>query len=498
MSSLAFIIFVLGVALEVGFVFYRPLWRFKELFSILTASLIGSWTAIILFNQLSFLNLLILIVGLYRVFSLSRLGRPSADENRLWRAARRSSVIFIIIQAVFYALNFLNLSISWSDSILLLAINQLLASFFILGVTARNLLKTKHHNNAHFYSDKELPTLSVAIPARNETSELASCLETILASNYPKLEVLVLDDCSQDKTSDIIRSFAQDGVRFIEGQPPMEKWLAKNQSYEQLAAAASGELILFCGVDVRFGPESIRAIVTTALNKKRDMLSIMPLRAGGGVRTAFIQPMRYWWELALPRRLFNKPPVLSTCWLIKRRTLKKLGGFAAVSRTIIPEGFFARELVKSDSYAFVRADEVLEVKTVKSVSAQLHTAVRTRYPQLRKRPENVLLLSFAEVALLLAPFILAVLSFWVGTDTVTWLALLSSVMLIITHYLIMSASNPANSVIALVNFPLVVLTEIMILHISMYRYEFSVVEWKGRNICIPVMRIIPKLPGPEH
>jgi hypothetical protein len=29
---------------------------------------------------------------------------------------------------------------------------------------------------------------------------------------------------------------------------------------------------------------------------------------------------------------------------------------------------------------------------------------------------------------------------------------------------------------------------------SMFKYEFSTVIWKDRNICIPVMHVIPKLP----
>jgi len=71
--------------------------------------------------------------------------------------------------------------------------------------------------------------------------------------DYPKLEIIVLDDCSQNKhTPEIIRSFAHDGVRFIQGEHPKPTWLAKNQAYDRLAQESSGEFILFCGVDVRF------------------------------------------------------------------------------------------------------------------------------------------------------------------------------------------------------------------------------------------------------
>ena len=64
---------------------------------------------------------------------------------------------------------------------------------------------------------QDLPTVSVCISARNETHAMTQCLERIVASDYPKLEVIVLDDGSRDNTSLLIKSFAHAGVRFIEG-----------------------------------------------------------------------------------------------------------------------------------------------------------------------------------------------------------------------------------------------------------------------------------------
>jgi hypothetical protein len=42
--------------------------------------------------------------------------------------------------------------------------------------------------------------------------------------------------------------------------------------------------------------------------------------------------------------------------------------------------------------------------------------------------------------------------------------------------------------------PFAVLYDIGLLNYSMLRYEFGEVLWKGRNVCIPVMRVIPHLP----
>lgn len=490
-------LFLIGILLELGLFFVPPMWQYKKFSTALPIAALGFWTGLFVTTQWDWVVFIMLVVSFYRLFNLMRVGKDRVHGSHLLNTVRRTSCVLVLLHAALYGVFASGFSIGRGEFPVTLATAQLACGLVVLGVTARNLLKTKHHMSKYFYSDKELPTVTVAIPARNETADLASCLESIVSNNYPKLEVLVLDDCSLDRTPEIIRDFAHDGVRFIEGKPPKNHWLAKNQAYQQLSDAASGELILFCGVDVRMGPETIRSLVTTLLNKQRDMLSIMPYRIGGGVRTAFIQPLRYWWEIALPRRFFNRPPVLSTCWLIRRASLKKLGGFAAVSQNIAPEAYFARELVQTDGYAFARADEHLDLRTVKGVEAQLATAIRTRYPQLRKRPENVLILSTALLVFMLTPYVMVVHAFWSGFGPAEWIALLACGLFTLTHYLVISASNPANNLISLFNFPFVVMTELVLLHISMYRYEFASVQWKGRNVCLPVMRTVSHLP-PIH
>jgi hypothetical protein len=304
----------------------------------------------------------------------------------------------------------------------------------------------------------------------------------------------VLDDCSQVKTSEVIKGFAHDGVRFVRGEEPKGSWLAKNQAYQKLAEEASGELMLFCGVDVRFGSHAIKALVTELLNRNKDMVSVLPRRLSGNLAGAFIQPMRYWWELSLPRRLFNRPAVLSTCWLIRRKTLNNLGGFGAVSHSIIPEGYFARELVKTNDYSFIRANDTLDVQTHKAYVDQRATAIRTRYPQLRRRPENVLLVVTADLLFLLGPFVGVAYGLFQNDVAVLNTSIIASAILVLNHLIVVQLTSPSNVVTALINLPIEVLTEVIITIMSMLRYEFGAVEWKDRNVCIPVMHVVPHLP----
>lgn len=488
----------LGFLLEFA-IYIRPFWSIRKYLAGLAVILIGFSTGALLVSKFDVFTSLMSLVSIYRVINLLRIVQGRMHEQYLRHATMRTSLVLASISLALLA-SALLLPVYVIDSRALLigaAGAQFIAGIIILLITIRTVVKTKSGNVSNNIADKDLPSVTVAIPARNESDDLISCLQSVMANEYPKLEVLVLDDCSDDKTSEIIRGFAQKGVRFIRGEPPRENWLAKNQAYARLAKEATGEYLLFCGVDVRMDSLTIRQIVSTALARNKRMISVMPKRYDSGMGIGLVQPMRYWWEIALSRRLFNRPAVLSTCWLIEKKAIRQAGGFKAVSRTILPEAYFAKMMIKEDAYGFLRADNLLPLQTVKKFDRQLQTALRTRYPQLHKRPENVLALTVSEVFLLLGPFLLALSLIWVPFSIWHILSIAAGLLLISVHGLIITVTNPANWWLALLNLPAVILADLVITHISMWQYEFSIVEWKGRDVSIPVMHAIPRLPQIE-
>jgi len=111
-------------------------------------------------------------------------------------------------------------------------------------------------------SSKDLPTVSVCIPARNEKHAMTQCLERVLASDYEKLEVVVFDDSSNDETSVLIRSFAHAGVRFVPGTELPGEWLGRNRALDILAHEASGDYIVFMDVDTYITVNSITKLMS--------------------------------------------------------------------------------------------------------------------------------------------------------------------------------------------------------------------------------------------
>lgn len=338
---------------------------------------------------------------------------------------------------------------------------------------------------------KQLPTVSVCIPARNETNALTECLMAVLASDYPKLEVLVLDDCSQDKTSQVIRSFAHDGVRFVQGDVPAEGWLGKNQAMKTLAEHATGEYILFMGVDTRLAPHSISRIIQYILAHKLAMVSVLPQHTAMFGARSLLSPLQYYWRIVLPitkRRI----PVSSKSWCINADVLRGLGGFDSVRHKIVPEESFARRLHSSDTYRFIVSNAELGMATDKSWQNQVRTAFRIAYPTFRRQPLHALGGVMGILLIMALPAVVAFVSALLGDFGANfWLAASSVVLWMAGFGLVLFRTKPNAWFISIMFWPYILMQEIIIIITSMAQYEFGHVDWKGRNVCYPVISVPP-------
>lgn len=435
----------------------------------------------------------------YRLINLLRVYRSRLPQQQLRTVATQAFTWLLIAQLAgtvlaWFILRFHHVQVFFDC----LAALQLLGAVILLRASTHTWRHAAVLAEPRPLSDRELPALSVLVPARNETEDLEQCLQALVASDYPKLEIVVLDDCSVNRhTPEIIRSYAHAGVRFIQGEAPDEsRWLAKNFAYEQLCREASGDMLLFCGVDARFEPHSLRELVCLLEARGKDMLSVMPLRSAASSQgNSLLQAMRYYWEICLPRRFFKRPPVLSTCWLIRRKTLEHMGGFESVSRSVSPEAPLARKAVATDAYSFIRSDERLGIYSDKSDAEQYATSVRVRYPQLHRRLELVALASVYELLFMLGPIIglvfvshLAHATAYIALWGVTLLCLLT------TYGIVVLGARLSDPWYGWALLPVGVLVDMWILNVSLWKYEFGSVDWKGRNVCIPVMHVEPRLP----
>ena len=128
-----------------------------------------------------------------------------------------------------------------------------------------------------------LPRVSVLIPARNEEQTIQAAVAAALASAGVELEVVVLDDQSEDETATIVRRLAEcdDRVRLIDGPELPDGWCGKQHACWVLAHGASYDLLLFQDADVRLAPEGLARLVDFLNESGADLASGIPFQETG-------------------------------------------------------------------------------------------------------------------------------------------------------------------------------------------------------------------------
>jgi glycosyltransferase involved in cell wall biosynthesis len=140
-------------------------------------------------------------------------------------------------------------------------------------------------------SDGSWPKLSVVVACRNEASGIRAALSSLLAQDYPALEVVAVDDRSEDATGTILDELAvaHRALRVVHLTELPAGWLGKTNALARGAAAASGEWILFTDADVVFGPDALRRAVAWALRDGLGHAVAMPhFVAPGLLERAFV------------------------------------------------------------------------------------------------------------------------------------------------------------------------------------------------------------------
>ncbi len=120
------------------------------------------------------------------------------------------------------------------------------------------------------------PALSIIIPARNEAATLPILLDSLAASTYSPLEIIVVDDRSIDGTRKVAADYAArfPNITVIDGEPLPPGWFGKPWACQQGANAASGELLLFTDADTRHSPELHRHAVSTLIQQCADLITL--------------------------------------------------------------------------------------------------------------------------------------------------------------------------------------------------------------------------------
>jgi len=184
-----------------------------------------------------------------------------------------------------------------------------------------------------------LPSLSIVVPARDEAASIGRALGSLLAQDYPDLEVIAVDDRSTDRTGDVLREIAARDSRLVvlRVDELPAGWLGKNHALWRGAERAMGEWLLFTDADVVFAPGALRRAVGYALQQNLDHLTLAPrLIAHGLVLRAFIAFFGYAFITLWGAYLANDPNTkrgvgIGAFNLVRRDAYERIGTMRALS-----------------------------------------------------------------------------------------------------------------------------------------------------------------------
>lgn len=194
--------------------------------------------------------------------------------------------------------------------------------------------------------------VSALVPMRNEAAHAARCLRALLTSvDVPDLEVLVYDDASVDDTARIVTMIGNDDprCRLIRGGELPAGWLGKPHACARLAAAATGEVLVFLDADVTLTPDGLSR--TVAALTGRDAVCPYPRQLADGPGPRLVQPLLQWsWLTFLPLRRAERStrPSLSAAngqlLAVRAAAYHRAGGHRGVRAEVLEDLALVRAL----------------------------------------------------------------------------------------------------------------------------------------------------------
>jgi hypothetical protein len=125
-------------------------------------------------------------------------------------------------------------------------------------------------------ADTDCPRLSLIFAARDEQKKLPAALATLVAIDYPNLEIIAVDDRSTDATARILDEFAAQHaqLKVVHVSELPKGWLGKPHALQQGFEASTGELLVFTDADVKFERDALRRVVALVRERGLDHLTL--------------------------------------------------------------------------------------------------------------------------------------------------------------------------------------------------------------------------------
>jgi glycosyltransferase involved in cell wall biosynthesis len=190
---------------------------------------------------------------------------------------------------------------------------------------------------------KDLPAISVLIPARDEAHGIEAAVASVLASEGMRFEVVVMDDHSTDGTGALVAAMAERDARVrLEYAPKLPPgWNGKQHACWSLAHAARHDVFCFVDADVRLEPRALARMAAFLQATDSALVSGFPRQETGTWMEWLLLPLIHFVLLGfLPMDQMRKgtdPAFAAGCGqfiMVERGAYFAAGGHAEIKATM--------------------------------------------------------------------------------------------------------------------------------------------------------------------
>jgi chlorobactene glucosyltransferase len=269
----------------------------------------------------------------------------------------------------------------WADTAGVLAAYAILAVRTSTGnthlddVALQRRAKSQGAAGASTAGDPDTSLVSVIVPARDEERNIAACVASLLAQDYARFEVIVVDDGSRDATPGILAELQTthprgDLLHVVRLDELPAGWAGKPHALHAGARAARGDWLLFTDADTEHAPHALSAAMRYARTQQLDLVSLSTYQELPGFWNKVLMPIAYMGIGAqYPLRAVNDPrsPVAianGQFILIARAAYDSFGGYShpRLRASVVDDRDLARE-VKARGFRLRLADGRALVRT---------------------------------------------------------------------------------------------------------------------------------------
>ncbi len=188
-------------------------------------------------------------------------------------------------------------------------------------------------------TEMTLPTVTVVIPARNEAENIGALLQDLINQNYPKnlLEIIVVDDHSDDDTVRIAESFSEEQVKVLQLSQILTGTEVKN-AYKKKAIeigvqCSESELIITTDGDCRVPREWVRTMVGIKNKSHAKLLTGAVIMRGTNTAFRKFQSLDFLGMMGitaamLKMRIYNMANGANL--LYEKKAFEEVGGFKGI------------------------------------------------------------------------------------------------------------------------------------------------------------------------